>query len=147
MLGKLLGRPTEDLLTELASKDRPPPTVRPDSPLVTAEHHIGLGRASFKAGAFGEALHHFGKALDHAPESPWAWHGRGDSLQLSGQHNAALAAYQQAITFDPSRGLHHAGKANALTALGQIDEAELAWEDAIKRDPSLTWMRQGSKKP
>jgi tetratricopeptide (TPR) repeat protein len=147
MLGSFVGRPSEALLSELASKDRKPAIDRPDSPLVTAAHHIGLGQAAFKAGAYGEALHHFGEALSHAPESPWAWHGRGDALQLSGQHSAALAAYLQAIRFDDSCGLHHAGQANALTALGQSDEADLAWEAALERDPSLSWMQTGSKKP
>ena len=147
ILGCIIGRPSEALLAELASKDRKPKSGRADSPLVTAAHHIGLGQASFKADSFGEALHHFGEALNHAPESPWAWHGRGDALQLSGQHSAALAAYQQAIKFDDSCGLHHAGKANALTALGQIDKAELAWQAALERDSSLVWMQQGSKKP
>lgn len=147
ILGSIIGRPSEALLAELASKDRKPKAGRVDSPLVTAAHHIGLGQASFKADSFGEALHHFGEALNHAPESPWAWHGRGDALQLSGQHSAALAAYLQAIKFDDSCGLHHAGKANALTALGQIDKAELAWQAALERDSSLVWMQQGSKKP
>ena len=147
MFGAIVGRPSEALLTELASKDRKPVVGAPDSPLVTAAHHIGLGQAAFKADAFGEALHHFGEALKHAPESPWAWHGRGDALQLSGQHSAALTAYQQAILFDASCGLHHAGKANALTALGQNDAADLAWKDALERDASLSWMRSGSKKP
>ena len=148
VLGRIIGRPSEDLLTQLAASARSgSKSSLSDSPMVTASHHIQLGQAAFSTGAFGEALHHFGEALSHAPDSPWAWHGRGDALQLSGQHESALAAYQKAIENDDSCGLHHAGAANALAALGQEKASFEAWDSALERDPTLTWMREGSKKP
>ena len=148
VLGRIIKRPSESLLTQLASADRTNPRPsRPESPLVAASHHIQLGQSAFDSGAFGEALHHFGEALKLAPEAPWAWHGRGDALQLSGQFEAALSAYDQAIAFDSSCGLHYAGRANALSALDQKEAAERAWKNALERDPTLTWMREGSKKP
>jgi tetratricopeptide (TPR) repeat protein len=145
--GRLLGRPSEALLTAMAGRDRPGrdyDTAEP--PLVRASHHIQQGQAAFANGAYGEALHQFGVALEHAPEASWAWHGRGDALQLSGQHDAALRAYDQAIVLDDGCGLHHAGRANALASLEQKIEADQAWKLALERDPSLTWMREGSKK-
>jgi len=145
VFGRVLGRPSEALLSQLAAKDRRGGTSPPDSPLVRASHHIQLGQAAFASGAYGEALHHFGEALNGAPEAPWAWHGRGDALQLSGQHEAALAAYEQATRFNTECGLHHAGRANSLGSLGQAEAAEKAWAEALKLDPSLTWMREGSK--
>lgn len=144
-LGRFLGRPSDALLSQLAAKDRRGSDVLSDSPLVQASHHIQQGQAAFASGAYGEALHHFGEALQGAPEAPWAWHGRGDALQLSGQHDAALDAYDQAIRFNATCGLHHAGRANSLRALGRIEEAEKAWATALQLDPSLTWMREGSK--
>ena len=146
--GRLVGRPSDELLTNLASRDRNGSTAiksRP-TPLVTASHHIQQGQAAFANGAYGEALHHFGVAIEHAPDASWAWHGRGDALQLSGQYDAALHAYEQAISLDESCGLHHAGRANALVSLGRIHDSESAWKHALERDPSLTWMREGSKK-
>ena len=145
--GRLIGRPSETLLTELAGRDRPgrrEPAHEP--PLVAASHHIQQGQAAFASGAYGEALHHFGVALKYAPDAAWAWHGRGDALQLSGQHDAALSAYNQAIKLDNDCGLHHAGRANALASLGQNEAADTAWKTALDLDPSLTWMREGSKK-
>ena len=146
--GKLVGRPSDELLTALASRDRKGSgnTKYKQPPLVTASHHIQQGQAAFANGAYGEALHHFGVAIEHAPDAAWAWHGRGDALQLSGQYDAALHAYDKAIALDAACGLHHAGRANALASLGRIQESNDAWEIALKRDPSLTWMREGSKK-
>ena len=145
VLGRVLGRPSEALLSQLAARDRRGGAPAPDSPLVRASHHIQLGQAAFASGAYGEALHHFGEALQGAPEAPWAWHGRGDALQLSGQHEAALAAYEQATRFNAECGLHHAGRANSLRAMGDQNAADEAWEHALRLDPSLIWMREGSK--
>ena len=145
LLGRIIGRPSDALLSQLAAKDRGGKQTLADSPLVRASHHIQLGQAAFASGAYGEALHHFGEALQGAPEAPWAWHGRGDALQLSGQHEAALSAYEQAIRFNAECGLHHAGRANSLSALGETSAAERAWTEALRLDPSLTWMREGSK--
>ena len=144
--GRLLGRPSEQLLTSLASQDRGNmATMTTESPMVLAAHHIQLGQAAFKSEAYGEALHHFGIAIEQSPDAPWAWHGRGDALQLSGQHEAALNAYQQACDLDEACGLHVAGKANVLRSIGRIEDANEAWEQALSIDPSLTWMRDGSK--
>ena len=146
--GKIVGRPSDALLTALASQDRKGSgTTKPTQPpLVTASHHIQQGQSAFANGAYGEALHHFGVAIEYAPDAAWAWHGRGDALQLSGQYDAALHAYEQAISLDETCGLHHAGRANSLLSIGRITDAEAAWESALERDPSLTWMREGSKK-
>jgi tetratricopeptide (TPR) repeat protein len=147
-LGRIIGRPSEDLLSELAAADRGSPNPSPsDSPMIEASHHIQLGQAAFALESYGEALHHFGKAIQLAPHASWAWHGRGDALQLSGEYDGALKAYEKAIENDERCGLHHAGKANSLDALGQHEAAKLAWENALRHDPSLTWMRDGSKKP
>jgi tetratricopeptide (TPR) repeat protein len=115
--------------------------------MVAASHHIQLGQSAFAAQSYGEALHHFATALNHAPNAPWALHGRGDALQLSGRHQAALEAYKKAIANNDDCGLHHAGAANALAALGRQKDADLAWDSALERDPSLSWMRKGSKNP
>ena len=148
VLGRVIGRPSETLLSKLAATDRGGSSPRSDdSPMVAASHHIQLGQAAFASGAYGEALHCFSEAIKLAPNASWAWHGRGDALQLSGDHEAALKAYEKAVNCDGNCGIHHAGKANSLAALGRMDESEQAWSAALERDPTLTWMREGSKKP
>ena len=113
------------------------------SPALAAADHIQAGRRALESDALGEALHHFGQAIALHPEARWAWHGRGDALQLSGEHAQASAAYGRAVSLDPECGLHHAGQANALEAIGESAAAETAWSEALRLDPTLTWMRQG----
>ncbi len=141
-LGRLLHRPSEDQLHTMAGRvSALDPTSA--SPALAAAGHIQAGRAALERGAMGEALHHFGQAIERYPEARWAWHGRGDALQFSGDHAGAEAAYGQAVDLDPECGLHHGGRANALAAQGQAEAAEEAWELALRLDPTLEWMRPG----
>lgn len=144
LAGRLLRRPSDELLSAMARADRPGLRGIDERSSVAerAEVAITTGRAAFAAGQHAEALHHFSLAVSLAPESAWAWHGRGDALQLMGQPEAALAAYQKARALAPETGLHHAGAANALAALERPDEADSAWQEALSRDPSLHWMRE-----
>jgi tetratricopeptide (TPR) repeat protein len=126
--GRLLGRPGEALLGALAAADRPGLRQEADrwTGATSAELHIAAGRAAYSAGQHAEALHRFGLALELAPEASWAWHGRGDALQLLGRYEDALAAYSRAAALAPETGLHEAGRANALAALGRGEEAAAA---------------------
>lgn len=147
VLGKIIKRPSESLLTELARQDRPGVSTPESNPILKASDHIQAGQGAFQSGDYAEALHRFSEATRLAPDAPWAWHGRGDALQLSGQIKAALKAYDRACQLAPETGLHHAGRANSLAALGHSIEAQKAWEHALSLDDSLEWMRTNSKKP
>ncbi len=143
LLRLVLPRPDEEGLESLARADRGPrPEVHaPDVP------GIDQARRAFAEGRHGEALHLFGEILAADPDSAWAWHGRGDALQLLGQHEDALAAYTRAADLAPREGLHRAGCANALTALGRDDQAAAAWTEALRLEPSLRWMQEGRPPP
>jgi tetratricopeptide (TPR) repeat protein len=106
------------------------------------EDHLQRAREALDSGALGEALHHFGQRIGEAPEDSWAWHGRGDSLQLMGESQGALEAYDRAIELAAEIGLHHGGRANALEGLGRMTEADASWQESLRLDPSLTWMRK-----
>jgi len=134
----VLPRPSNAHLARLSPRDG---GVVNTAPAVRAASHIQKGRTAFERGALGEALHHFGEAIAFDDSARWAWHGRGDALQISERPADALAAYEMACTVDPECGLHHAGRFNALTSLGRIVEADAAWETALRLDSSLTWMR------
>lgn len=136
-------RPSEALLARLARRDRPAPT----RPRLGLDAALNAGREAFQAGQYGEALHHFDQVLLGDPDAPWAWHGRGDALQLLGDPAGALDAYDHALASHPDRphtelALHQAGRSNALRALGHEPEAQLAWEQALSLDPSVRWMRE-----
>lgn len=143
LLRRVLPRPPEAGLEALARRDRgPKPEIAvPDIP------GIDRARQAFAEGRYGEALHLYGEILAADPESPWAWHGRGDALQLLDRPGDALAAYERACALAPRVGLHHGGRGNALQALGRSTEAEEAWRRALALDPSLQWMRQGRQPP
>ena len=78
---------------------------------------LSEGRRAFSEGRYAEALHHFSTILDHDPEHAWAWHGRGDALQLMGAHADALAAYTRAAALQPDEPLHRSGIDNAQQAM------------------------------
>ncbi len=138
LLGPLLGRPSESELTALARDARPAPPIEVPRP---GPDHLAEGRRAFDEGRYGEALHHFNELRELAPDSAWAWHGRGDALQLLGEHAGALEAYDQAVQLAPRTGIHHGGRANALRSLGRSEDAKTALQQALELDASLSWMR------
>lgn len=144
VVGRVLGRPSEALLAELARADRPG-AASPGGAVDGPEQGIAAGRRAFEAGHYAEALHLMGAVLERWPDAAWAWHGRGDALQLLGDPEGALRAYDEAVARAPETGLHHAGRANALRSLGRALQEEAAWQAALGRDPSLTWMRAGPR--
>ena len=143
LLGRLVRRPREADLEALARLDRGP---RPATTPSTAPG-LAHARRALAEGHLAEALHQFGVLLELDANNAWAWHGRGDALQLLGQPAEALAAYERACSLDPAEGLHHGGRANALGALGRSKDAATAWQQALRLDPSLTWMRDGGRPP
>jgi len=135
LLGRILGRPDEELLHGLTGRLK----GGPEGTTSTYATDLSAGRRAVETGQFGEALHHFKKAAEARPKEAWPWHGRGDALQLSGDAAGALAAYDEAVSRVPSLGLAHNGRGNALDALGRLDEAVAAWEKALELDPRLSW--------
>lgn len=137
--GRLLGRPDEALLNRLTGRSKgggaPGGSAGADALLA--------GRRALEERRYGEALHLLARAAELLPEDPWPWHGRGDALQLSGQHAAALAAYEEALRREPTLALSHSGRGNALEGLGRYDEAREAWAEALRLDPALPWPREG----
>lgn len=143
LLGRLLPRPGDAALHRLAQADRPAPPVRVPTPTeLGIFDHLGDGRAALAAGRPGEALHHFGLLIEQQDDHPWAWHGRGDALQLLGEHGPALEAYTRAAALQPQTGIHELGRANALEGLGHQELADAATRRGLALDPSLVWMRR-----
>jgi Flp pilus assembly protein TadD len=125
---RLLPRPTEAALSALAEVDRPgaveavPEALRAQA-ATSLRDPLMLGRAAFARGDYAEGLHHFGVQLGNNEHDPWAWHGRGDCLQLMGAPAEAGAAYARAAALAPREPLHLEGQANAAAALGEEGSA------------------------
>lgn len=137
--GKLAGRPDEVLLHELTGRSKGgAPGVREDDGFVG---HLEAGRRALETGQSGEALFRFSQAAQAREEDPWPWHGRGDVLQLAGDHEGAEAAYRAAIQRDPELALSFNGLGNALQGRGDLDGAREAWVRAVELDPEQALAR------
>ncbi len=136
--GRLAGRPDEEMLHELTGRSKGGAAGGTDSSAYL--RHLEQGRRDLQAGDFGEALHQFKRASEARSQEPWPWHGRGDVLQLTGDHAAALVAYDEALARAPL-ALAHNGRGNALECLGRLEEAREAWRAALDLDPRLSWPR------
>lgn len=141
LAGRVLGRPSDDLLQELTGRQRGGPAGVQGS--ASYLHHLETGRRALETGQLGEALFHFSQATELAPEQSWGWHGRGDALQLSGQHQGAREAYERAVELSPDQALHHGALGNALHALGLRAAAEDTWRHALTLEPGLDLALQG----
>lgn len=129
--------PSESQLQKLSQKDRAGLKITlPVIPISNLER----GRTAFQEAQYSEALFHFSQALQENPHSAWAWHGKGDALQLLGDYKEALKSYEQAIQMSPQRLIHQAGKANALRGLGLENEYQQLRAKVLSSDSSLLWM-------
>lgn len=140
LAGRLLARPSEDLLLDLTGRKRGGPA---EDAVREGGHALELGRRALDHGQHGEALVQFARAAEAAPRDPWPWHGRGDVLQLSGDPAGALAAYDQALARIPDLAVSHLGRGNALESLARPLEARDAWRRALALDPGLHWAQSG----
>jgi len=110
---RLVGRPDEQHLSTLAARPLHPSLDAPPTDSLTN------GRKAFQEGRHSEALHYFSQILEENPDHAWAWHGRGDALQLMGAWQDALTAYERAIAIQPEEPLHREGRKNARQAIAQ----------------------------
>ena len=142
--GWLAGRPNEDLLHELTGRSKGGgPGVQEGDGFVS---HLEAGRRALETGQSGEALFRFSQAALARPQDPWPWHGRGDVLQLSGDHAGAQDAYLAAIEREPGLALSFNGLGNALQGQGDLAGAREAWGKALELDPELTLARLALKR-
>ncbi len=143
LMSPVVGRPTDALLVRLARVARPSPPIEvPSAADLGIIDHLDEGRRALSGGLHAEALFHFRERLRETGDAdPWAWHGRGDALQLLAQPEDALNAYDRAVALQAGQGLHHMGRANALESLGRSAQADAATRRALVLDPTLTWVR------
>jgi predicted TPR repeat methyltransferase len=101
-----------------------------------------LGNALQALERFGDAVQAYDRALAlaHPIRQPEIWCARGAALKKSGELEAALASYEQALLLRSDYALAEHYRANVLRALGRREDAVQAYRRArdLGADPAET---------
>jgi len=122
----------------------PPNRTRPRD---RALAHDQLGVYLAGKGRHGEALEHFEKAIQLAPQEASFYSNLGLTLFRLGYRDRAVALYNKAVQLNPNFANAHDNLAIALTHLGQFDGAIQHYRKALEIEPnrlgaiaSLAWL-------
>lgn len=89
------------------------------------------------AGAAGEAVALYDRALTVRPDSFEAHNNRGTALRELNRFEEALASYDRALTLKPDYAGALANRANVHADLRRFDEAFAGYDAALKLEPQL----------
>jgi tetratricopeptide (TPR) repeat protein len=98
-------------------------------------HHIGI--LAYQTGDYATAERFQYAALEIDGGAVAVWNALGNVLKASGRHEAAVAAYTQALAIAPEYTDAHYNRGNALLALGRHEEALAGYDSALALDPGL----------
>jgi Flp pilus assembly protein TadD len=115
-------------------------TLRPDAPGM----HTRYGTFCYRQGRFKEAVIHYGRAAELAPDFSKAYADLGGALQALKRYDEAEAAYRKSLALEANPS----GWSNLGTlqfARGQYAEAQKSFEQAVALAPSdyLMWANLG----
>lgn len=96
----------------------------------------GLGQIALLEERYADAVDAFARAADLAPGNFAAMMFRAKALELLGQPQKALAAYDEILQVDPKRPEAHGAKGELLAQLTQYDKALEELEIARKEMPN-----------
>jgi tetratricopeptide (TPR) repeat protein len=103
--------------------------------------HNSLGALASDAGRTTEAIGHFSRALQFAPDYPEAYNNLGLMHAREGRPGEAVAQYKKAIELNPGLAAAHDNLGVALLMLGGADEAISEHEAAIRLAPDSALFR------
>jgi tetratricopeptide (TPR) repeat protein len=101
----------------------------------SAETHFVLGSVAFSAGNMPDALRELEKALELNPRLPSLRSYYGRALLFTGDADAALVAFEQALADDPNDHDAHYYLASILATRGRVEEARPHAERARQLRP------------
>jgi tetratricopeptide (TPR) repeat protein len=98
-----------------------------------------LGTALLRKGLTDEAILHFQKAMELAPnraERAEVQSNMGNALLQKGLVDEAIVQFQQALELAPADGIIHSDYGNALLRKGLVDEAIVQFQQASESAPN-----------
>ncbi|MGD0746000.1 MAG: tetratricopeptide repeat protein, partial [Verrucomicrobiota bacterium] len=99
--------------------------------------HNNLGLALFQKGAVHEAIAHFQKALEIAPNYALAHNNLGIALVQMGSMDEAITHYLKALQIDPDSASAHNNLGTALVQKGSVDEAIAHFQKVLQITPDF----------
>jgi protein O-mannosyl-transferase len=98
--------------------------------------HNNLGTVLLQKGQLDEAIVHFRKALEIAPDHADARANLGSGLLQKGDVDEAIAQYNKALEIKPDYAEVHYDLGNALLLKGQLDEAVAHYKKTLESEPA-----------
>ncbi len=109
----------------------------PSAKELLVNDYILLGSSYLKHQFFNEAISNFQKAMDVAPDNPYAHLGLAQAYkaiardkEAKEEFEKAISIFKQAIKITPTNPDLHAGLALTYEAVGKTEEAQAEWEKA-----------------
>jgi Flp pilus assembly protein TadD len=99
--------------------------------------HNNLAVILADRGRTGEAIRHYGEALNVRPELADARVNLGNALLAEGRTEEAVTTYRRALQFDGRLPHGHLGLGVALERSGKVEEARAHYEEALRLDPDF----------
>ncbi len=98
--------------------------------------HNNLGNALSAQGKLDEAVAHFWRGIEIAPEDVDLWYNLGNALARQGKLEEAITPLQRALQLKPRHSQAHYDLGNVRAAQGRPDEAAAHFRAALRIDPS-----------
>lgn len=105
----------------------------PNSAKLNAQAQFALGQLEFLGGNYANAQHAFNSALRYVPDHALAAYGLGNTHLAMNEAEAAVKAFQRALSADPKLGMAYKGWGDALRVLKKEKEAREAYALAGER--------------